>query len=173
MAHTGGGSVFGFSSSGGAAGGKPLFGGSAGGTAGTGDGDGGAGEGEGDGEGDNEVFGSGADAAPVVTLEEVPKVTGEEAEETMFSGERMGEGHGWVRVAAVVCLQGQPGDAVHSIVAAVSGCMALTSCVAPLARTLQRTACCLSSTRPPSHGMSAAAGRCASTATLPARRRAP
>ena len=82
MAHTGGGSVFGFSSSGGAAGGKPLFGGSAGGTAGTGDGDGGAGEGEGDGEGDNEVFGSGADAAPVVTLEEVPKVTGEEAEES-------------------------------------------------------------------------------------------
>lgn len=72
-----------------AAGGKPLFafGGAAAG-ANAGAGEGGSDDGGDDGGGgDNEVFG-GPEVAPVVTLEEVPKVTGEERETTLFTGER-------------------------------------------------------------------------------------
>jgi hypothetical protein len=50
----------------------------------------GAGEGaEGDGEagdGDSELFGGGQEVAPVVSLSEVPKQTGEEEEHCEFSG---------------------------------------------------------------------------------------
>lgn len=91
---SGGGSLFSFAGGGGAgAGSKSLFGGGFGGAdkaKGGGDGEGsqdadgkeGAVEGE-------EVFG-GPEVAPVVTLEEVPKVTGEESETVLFTGEGAG-----------------------------------------------------------------------------------
>ncbi len=87
-----GGGLFSFAGSNPAAtGSKPLFG-----SGGADKDNGGEGEGSQDGgEGDNEVFG-GPEAAPVVTLQVVPKVTGEETEETMFTGEGHG-GWGWGR----------------------------------------------------------------------------
>lgn len=82
---TGGGSLFSFA--GGAGSSKAWFGG---GGQDKGGADGGEGNEDGDGkdggEGE-EVFGV-QETAPVVTLEEVPKVTGEEKEEVLFTGER-------------------------------------------------------------------------------------
>ncbi|KIZ06905.1 Ran-binding protein 1 domain-containing protein/ RanBP1 domain-containing protein [Monoraphidium neglectum] len=92
----GGGSLFGFAGTGSVAGGsKPAFGGASGGF-GSGAADKGTGTGQGErsedggdakegGEGE-EVFG-GPEVAPVVTLEEVPKVTGEESEVMLYTAD--------------------------------------------------------------------------------------
>jgi hypothetical protein len=91
----GGSSAFGFGGAG--AGSKPLFGAGAAAQAKLGEGEEGSQDGddkEGGGVEGEGVFG-GPEPAPVVTLEEVPKVTGEEAEEVLLTG-------GCARAAPVV-----------------------------------------------------------------------